>query len=33
MRTKNKVITVVVVIVLIAGVGYWRGWFGRKKQA
>jgi hypothetical protein len=28
MRTASKISAVVVVIVLLAGVGYWRGWFG-----
>jgi hypothetical protein len=28
MRTRNKIIAVVVLVILIAGIGYWRGWFG-----
>jgi hypothetical protein len=31
MSTKTKVISVVVLVVLVAGVGYWRGWFGGGK--
>lgn len=31
MSTKKKIIAVVAVVILIIGIGYWRGWFGKNK--
>ena len=31
MSPKSKIIAVVVLVVLVAGFGYWRGWFGKGK--
>jgi hypothetical protein len=31
MSTRTKVIAVVIAVVFVAGIGYWRGWFGKGK--